>query len=56
MPFQIKYAVFYLFIYFSRYSKLVGLHVVKNCLTNKYKRNKQTNKRKVLETVARFGV
>ena len=35
----------------------VGLHVVKNSLTKKYQRNKQTNKQKrVLETGARFGV
>ena len=41
----------YLCIYFSLFK--VGLHVVKNCLTNKCQQNK---KYKVLETVARFGV
>ena len=33
----------YLFIYFSLFK--VGLHVVKNSLTNKYQRNKQIDKK-----------
>ena len=31
--------IFYLFLYFSLFT--VGLHVVKNLLTNKYQRNKR---------------